>query len=41
MVDFLSKITKQRTTSDYQFIADSYRSRVERIKETSPNKFKP
>jgi hypothetical protein len=31
----------KRTASDYQFIADTYRSRVERIKEESPNKFKP
>lgn len=30
----------KRTASDYQFIADTYRSRVERIKETSPNKFR-
>ncbi len=31
----------KRTASDYQFIADSYKARVERIKEESPNKFKP
>ena len=31
----------KRTASDYQFIADTYRLRVERIKEESPNKFKP
>ncbi len=31
----------KRTVDDYQFIADTYKARVERIKEESPNKFKP
>jgi hypothetical protein len=29
-----------RTTSDYQFLAESYKARVERIKQKQPNKYK-